>query len=152
MSRKEDELRRLVRTIFGESYCGLFGIGMQSSIPKKRQRKIAKKSRRAHETDDEKDSSAEYGKVGIIKDILLEATALTSGGSLVSRVYLTSGEGFSDLDCSWVRSSGMSKAASDWWLLERELRYPDPNDRIFSRFDSKTRTLSLSPSTSFFSH
>jgi hypothetical protein len=65
-------------------------------------------------------------------------------------MYLTNWEGYADLDCSWVRETGMAKATKDWWYRERELRYPGYSNVDYPLYDEKDNSLGFSPSTQEF--
>lgn len=97
-------------------------------------------------SDDEVSSPAGEG---IVRDILIEAIRRSPGGA-VSGMYLATWEGHADLECSWVRDYGMSKATKDWWLLERELRYPGYATGDFPIYDEKHNSLGFSPSAERF--
>ena len=60
---------------------------------------------------------------GIVKDIFSEAQRLPDGAG-VKGMHLSTREGYADLQCSWVRGSGMSKATKDLWRLGSKVRYP----------------------------
>ena len=75
---------------------------------------------------------------GIVKEI--EAQKVPDGVG-VKGMYLSTWEGHADLQCSWVRESGMSKATKDWWRLESELRYPGYSDNDCPLYDDKQNSL-----------
>lgn len=136
---------------FGKEAVGIFGIGLQAENVS---RKLNRGSKRKPGEDDEKDldssPDSDDEKFGNVKDILIEAMIPAKGDRPATFMYLATFEGYRDIECSWVRYNGMSKAAIDWWKCERELRYPGYTDENIPVYDAKTNTLQLCPSTSHF--
>ena len=85
---------------------------------------------RVYEVNDETPPSDDDRR-GMVDDISIEARMPTTPAGVGAGVYLTNWEGYSDLDCSWVRESAMSMDTKDWWLSERELRYPGYSSGTF---------------------
>ena len=93
--------------------------------------------------------SQELMNTGFVKDILIEAQR-ASDQQGVKGMYLSTFEGHGDLQCAWVRESGMSKDAKDWWRLESELRYPGYSDADYPCYDDKENSLGHSLSSGEF--
>ena len=82
-------------------------------------------------------------------DILIEAQRVPDGAG-VKGMHLRTREGHADLQCSWVRGSGMSKAtklAKDWWRLGSELREPGYSGNDYSLYEDKQNSLGHSLSS-----
>lgn len=140
LSKRKDELSAMVRDVFGAACVGTFGIGIATAPIKrfKRKRRLPVESEL---TSDEQ--LGESPSTGTVRDILIEAQRLPIGA--VGRgTYLTNWDGYADLECSWVRESGMSKVTKDWWELERELRYPGYSCDDYPVYDDKNNSLSHS--------
>ena len=83
---------------------------------------------------------------GIVKDILTEAPRLPAGAG-VKGMYLSTREGYADLQRSWVRESGVPKATKDWWRSESESRYPGYSENDYSLYENKQNSLGHSLSS-----
>lgn len=143
LSKRKDELSALVREVFGAACVGTFGIGI-GLVPIKRFKRKRRVPVESEATSDE--HFGDLPSTGTVRDILIEAQRLPVGA--VGRgMYLTNWEGFADLECSWVRESGMSKVTKDWWELERELRYPGYSSDDYPVYDDKHNSLCHSPAT-----
>ena len=143
ISKRKDELSDLIRDVFGEQCVGSFGVSINPTPI------VRSKRKRRHlvESDGTSDESGpERVTSGIVKDILIEAQTLPAGEG-GRNVYLTTWEGHGDLECAWVRESGMSKATKDWWSLEHELRYPGYCANDYPLYDAKQNSLCLSASS-----
>ena len=95
-------------------------------------------------------SSSDDEIMGQVDDIIIEAKVPATATRPSSRIYLTTWDGYFEIDCSWVRESGMSKHTKDWWVLERELRYPAYLQNDFPIYDVKTNSLSPGAATENF--
>ena len=153
LSRREEGLTKSVRDTFGEASVGVFGIGIPvGKAPNGSRMRNVRKARRARDaSSDAKDcSSSEDDMVGKVEDIIIEAQVPSTPSRPSSRIYLTTWDGYFDIDCSWVRESGMSKTTKDWWTLERDCRYPGYLPVDFPVYDSKTNSLSVGVTTKHF--
>ena len=153
LSRREDDLVNLVREIFGEESVGHFGIGVPppkgNAGFRKRNNRKARRARDA--ASDAKDNSSSDDEImGQVDDIIIEAQVPATATRPSSRIYLTTWDGYFEIDCSWVRESGMSKHTKDWWVPERELRYPAHLQNDFPIYDAKMNSLSPGAATENF--
>ena len=147
LSRREEGLTKSVRDIFGEDSVGLFGIGIPlGKAPSGSRMRNARKARRARDaaSEDKDGSSSEDDMMGKVEDIIIEAQVPNTQTRPSSKIYLTTWDGYFDIDCSWVRESGMSKTTKDWWTLERDFRYPGYLPVDFPVYDTKTNSLGWS--------
>ena len=153
LSRREEGLTKSVRDIFGEDSVGLFGIGIPlGKAPSGSRMRNARKARRARDaaSEDKDGSSSEDDMMGKVEDIIIEAQVPNTQTRPSSKIYLTTWDGYFDIDCSWVRESGMSKTTKDWWTLERDFRYPGYLPVDFPVYDTKTNSLSVGATTQHF--
>ena len=143
LSKRKDELSALVCDVFGAACVGTFGIGIATAPIKrfKRKRRVPVESEASSD-----EHLGESPSTGSVRDILIEAQRLPVGA--VGRgMYLTNWDGYADLGCSWVKETGMSKVAKDWWEFERELRYPGYSSDDYPVCDDKNNSLCYSPVT-----
>ena len=153
LSRREEGLTKSVREIFGDASVGLFGIGIPlRNAPKGSRMRNARKARAARDvsSNDKDGSSSEDEMMGKVEDIIIEAQVPSTPTRATSRIYLTMWDGYFEIDCSWVRESGMSKPTKDWWTFERDYRYPGYLPADFPIYDSKTNSLSPGATTNQF--
>lgn len=120
-----------------------------SEAPARKKRKRRYVSRRSDTDSASDDFGPEYVESGIVKDIIIEAQD-TKGGNAPRGAYLTTWEGYPDLECAWVLASGMSQATKVWWELEREQVYPGYSVADFPVYDSKSNVLRHSPTSESF--
>ena len=146
LSKRKDELSGLISEVFGDESVGSFGVSI-TLTPIKR---VKRKRRQPVESDGTSDEcSQELMNTGFVKDILIEAQRASDRPG-VKGMYLSTFEGHGDLQCAWVRESGMSKDAKDWWRLESELRYPGYSDADYPCYDDKENSLGHSLSSGEF--
>lgn len=146
LTKRKDDLTALVREVFGDRCVGSFGVGV-NLVPVQRP-----KRKRHAQVDNDSTSDEQVGAPvgsGVVRDILIEAKRQPAGVP-TQGIYLTNWEGYTDLDCAWVREGGMSKATKDWWNLESEMRYPGYGNDDYSLYDDKDNSLCYSPSTKEF--
>ena len=100
LSRREEGLT--VRDTFGEASVGESGIGIPvGKAPNGSRMRNVRKARSA--SSDAKDcSSSEDDMVGKVEDIIIEAQVPSTPSRPSSRIYLTTWDGYFDIDCSWV--------------------------------------------------
>jgi len=146
LSKRQDDLTAQVRDVFGEGCVGTFGIGLTQTPVKrlKRKRRLSVESEGSSE-----EQEGEPLRTGIVRNILIEAKRPLPD-EVGNGMYLSTWEGYDDLQCSWVRESGMSKATKDWWLVESEMRYPGYSKDDYPVYDEKNNTLDHSPSSNEF--
>ena len=108
-------MAREIKEVFGERCVGIFGVGIAPTPIRRFKRRRRKQVDSGATSDD--DGSSPAGE-GIVRDILIEAIRRSPAGA-ASGMYLSTWEGHPDLECSWVRDGGMSKATKEWWMLER---------------------------------
>jgi len=144
--KRQDDLTAQVRDVFGEGCVGTFGIGLTQTPLKrlKRKRRLSVESEGSSE-----EQEGEPLRTGIVRNILIEAKRPLPD-EVGNGMYLSTWEGYDDLQCSWVRESGMSKATKDWWLVESEMRYPGYSKDDYPVYDEKNNTLDHSPSSNEF--
>ena len=144
--KRQDDLTAQVRDVFGEGCVGTFGIGLTQTPVKrlKRKRRLSVESEGSSE-----EQEGEPLRTGIVRNILIEAKRPLPD-EVGNGMYLSTWEGYDDLQCSWVRESGMSKATKDWWLVESEMRYPGYSKDDYPVYDEKNNTLDHSPSSNEF--
>lgn len=75
--------------------------------------------------------SSGVGKRFFVEDIMLEARR--SDGRAM---YLCLWGGFGSAEASWVSDSDLNPALKEWWLLEREIRYPLYSDSDFIAYET----------------
>ena len=90
-----------------------------------------------------------WPNTGFLMDILIEAQRASDRPG-VKGMYLSTFEGHGDLQCAWVRESGMSKDAKDWWRLGSELPYPGYSEADYPCYDDKQNPLGHSLSSDEF--
>ena len=146
LSKRQDHLTAQVHDVFGEGCVGTFGIGLTQTPVKrlKRKRRLSVESEGSSE-----EQEGEPLRTGIVRNILIEAKRPLPD-EVGNGMYLSTWEGYDDLQCSWVRESGMSKATKDWWLVESEMRYPGYSKDDYPVYDEKNNTLDHSPSSNEF--
>ena len=122
-----------ISDVSGEEYAGSFGVSI-TLTPIKR---LKGKRRQPVATDGTSDEYVQQlVNTGIVSDNLIEAQRVPDGAG-VKGMYLSTWEGHADLQCSWVRESGMSKATKDWWTLGSKLRYPGDPENDYPLYDDK---------------
>ena len=146
LTKRKDELTTIIREVFGDRSVGVFGVGI-TLTPVKRFKRKRREQVESDGTSDEHGSKP--ASDGVVREIVIEARRL-SGAGASSGMYLSNWEGYADLDCSWVRESGMSKATKDWWSMERTMRYPGYSNDDYPLYDEKSNSLNFSPSNQEF--
>lgn len=146
--KRTEEFTRLISEAFGVDRVGRFAVS-ESEAPVRRKRKRRYVSRVSDTESTSDEFAPEYVESGIVKDIIIEAQD-TRGGNAPRGAYLTTWEGYPDLECAWVLSSGMSTATKVWWELEREQVYPGYSVSDFPVYDSKSNVLRHSPASEIF--